>query len=62
MQSDIQIASLSKKSLWAGRIISGLIVGFLLFDNRVRPSTSAFLGGDWTVLTILEVHKLQNYY
>ena len=32
MQSVSQAGSLSKKSLWAGRIASGLVVAFLLFD------------------------------
>lgn len=32
MQPEIQPAPVSKTSLWAGRIISGLLVAFLLFD------------------------------
>jgi hypothetical protein len=32
MPSDTQTAPVSKKGLWAGRIMSGLIVAFLAFD------------------------------
>jgi DoxX-like family len=32
MPSDTQAAPISKKDLWAGRIISGLVVTFLIFD------------------------------
>jgi hypothetical protein len=36
MQPTIQTASVSKKKLWAGRIISALIVLFLLFDSGLK--------------------------
>ena len=36
MQSVTQAGSLSKKFLWAGRIASGLIVAFLLFDAVIH--------------------------
>jgi len=36
MQSSTQTASVSKKSLWVGLIISTLIVLFLLFDGGVK--------------------------
>src|SRR5438128_7692703 len=41
MQSDTQTAAVSKKALWAGRIISALPVLFLLMDgvmNLVKPA------------------------
>jgi len=40
-QSAIQPGSLSKKSLWGGRILSGLVTAFLLFDaviHLLRPA------------------------
>ena len=36
MQSDIQIARVSKKRLWAGRIISALPALFLLMDGVMK--------------------------
>ena len=33
MQSSVESVSVSKGSLWAGRIISGLLVLFLIFDG-----------------------------
>ncbi len=47
MPSDTQTASVSKKSLWAGRIISTLVVLFLLFDAvaklmKIAPVLEAF--------------------
>jgi len=36
MQAATQAGSLSKKSLWGGRIASGLIVAFLLFDAVIH--------------------------
>jgi hypothetical protein len=36
MQSGVQIASISKTSLWAGRIISGLVTLFMIFDGTVK--------------------------
>ena len=32
MQSATQTASISRKRLWAGRVISGIVILFLLFD------------------------------
>src|SRR5260370_8210104 len=47
MPSDTQTAPVSKTSLWAGRIISTLVVLFLLFDAvaklmRIAPVLAAF--------------------
>jgi hypothetical protein len=36
MQSATQTASVSKKGLWAGRIISALMILFLLFDSALK--------------------------
>ena len=36
MQAATQSASQSKASLWAGRIISGLVVLFLVFDSMIK--------------------------
>ena len=36
MQSDIQAGSTSNKSLWTGRILSGLAVAFMLFDAIIH--------------------------
>jgi hypothetical protein len=36
MQSAAQTASVSKKGVWAGRIITALMVLFLLFDSRLK--------------------------
>jgi DoxX-like family len=36
MQSSAESASVSKGSLWAGRIISGLLVLFLIFDGITK--------------------------
>jgi len=36
MQSATQAASVSNKGLWAGRIISALLVLFLLFDSGLK--------------------------
>ncbi|MGH9709108.1 MAG: DoxX family protein [Candidatus Acidiferrales bacterium] len=36
MQSSTQTAPVSKKMLWAGRIISGLVILFLLFDGITK--------------------------
>lgn len=33
MQSTVESASVSKSSLWAGRVLSGLLVLFLIFDG-----------------------------
>ena len=47
MPSDTQTAAASKKRIWAGRILSGLPVLFLLFDAiikliKTRPVVEAF--------------------
>jgi len=47
MPSDTQTAPVSKTSLWAGRIITTLVVLFLLFDAvaklmRIAPVLAAF--------------------
>ena len=42
MQSAVPSSSLSKKSLWAGRIITGLVAAFLVFDaviHIMKPAT-----------------------
>ncbi|MCU1299640.1 MAG: Arginine/ornithine antiporter ArcD [Acidobacteriaceae bacterium] len=36
MQVVSQVAPVSKKMLWAGRIISGLVILFLLFDATIK--------------------------
>jgi hypothetical protein len=36
MQTAVQSGSLSKKALWGGRIISGLVTAFLLFDAGIH--------------------------
>ena len=36
MHTAIQTAPASKTSLWAGRIISGLVVLFMLFDSGIK--------------------------
>ena len=36
MQSAIQPGSLSKKALWGGRIMSGMVTAFLLFDAVIH--------------------------
>src|SRR5437763_14270554 len=36
MQSPAQTTSVSKQSLWAGRIISALTTAFLLFDSGLK--------------------------
>ena len=36
MQADIQPATVSSKALWAGRIMSGLVVVFLIFDGGIK--------------------------
>jgi hypothetical protein len=36
MHSAIQTAPASKTSLWAGRVISALVVSFLLFDSAIK--------------------------
>src|SRR5437016_8642228 len=41
MPSDTQAAPVSKKGLWAGRIMSGLVVAFLAFDVVLKFVTPA---------------------
>jgi hypothetical protein len=41
MQSEIRASGESKASIWAGRIISGLIVAFMLFDGIVKVMKAA---------------------
>ena len=36
MHSAIQTAPVSKTSLWAGRLFSGLVVLFMLFDSSIK--------------------------
>src|SRR5438270_13475635 len=36
MQSPAQTTSVSKQSLWAGRIVSALTMAFLLFDSSLK--------------------------
>jgi hypothetical protein len=36
MQSATQTAATSSKMLWAGRIVSGLVVLFMLFDGTIK--------------------------
>src|SRR5882724_4499027 len=36
MQTSTQTGSVSTKTLWAGRILSGLVVLFLLFDGAIK--------------------------
>jgi hypothetical protein len=36
MDSAIQTAPVSKTSLWAGRVFSGLVVLFMLFDSSIK--------------------------
>ncbi|HXM93372.1 MAG TPA: DoxX family protein [Candidatus Dormibacteraeota bacterium] len=36
MPSDAQVAPVSKKRVWAGRIISALVALFLLFDSVIK--------------------------
>jgi hypothetical protein len=46
MQSDIQTAPVSRKRLWAGRIISGIAILFLLLDAvmKIMKSTPSVEG------------------
>jgi DoxX-like family len=36
MQTSIQIPPVSSKALWAGRIISGLVILFLILDGAIK--------------------------
>jgi len=35
------VSSVSKKSLWAGRILSGVVIGFLLLDSAMKLMKAA---------------------
>jgi hypothetical protein len=50
MASDIQIAPVSTKLLWTGRVISGLAVMMLLFSGVVKFTNSASLAETFTHL------------
>jgi hypothetical protein len=41
MQSAIQSAPTSKTKLWAGRIMSGLVIAFMLFDGGIKVINAA---------------------
>jgi hypothetical protein len=36
MQTSVQTASVSKAAIWAGRIMSGLVIAFFLFDGGIK--------------------------
>lgn len=36
MQHTTQLASISKSALWIGRVMSGLVIAFLLFDSIIK--------------------------
>ena len=44
MQSAAQPGSVSKKSLWAGRVLSGLVTAFLVFDAVIHLMKPAPVG------------------
>ena len=51
-QSGTQVTSVSKGRLWAGRIMSGLVVAFLVFDGVLKffkpaPVAEAFARVGW---------------
>lgn len=43
MQSDSQAAPVSKKMLWTGRVVSGFVVLFFLFDGLLKFVKPAFV-------------------
>ena len=43
MTADIQSVSVSKKMLWTGRVISGLVAAFLLMDGVMKLFKPAFV-------------------
>ena len=56
MQSDTQTVPVSKKGLWAGRILSGLVVLFLIPDGIIKfikptPVVDTFAHLGWPVST-----------
>ncbi len=65
MQSDIQDSSISSRSLWAGRIISGLAALFMTFDGvihvlKISPVVEGFaqLGFPLSVAVALGIVEL----
>lgn len=36
MQSEIEIAATPAKMLWTGRVMSGLVIAFLIFDGGIK--------------------------
>jgi hypothetical protein len=54
MQSATQTATTSKTRLWAGRIMSGIVILFLLFDSIIKflkpaPVVAAFPNLGWPI-------------
>ena len=54
MQSAVQQSAVSSKALWAGRIISGLVIAFMLFDGvihlmKIAPVVKAFQDLGWPI-------------
>ena len=54
MQSATQQAAVSSKSVWAGRVISGLVIAFMLFDGvihlmKIGPVVKAFQELGWPI-------------
>jgi hypothetical protein len=65
VQSDVQGSSISSRSLWAGRILSGLAALFLTFDGvihvlKISPVVEAFgqLGFPLSVAVALGIVEL----
>lgn len=65
MQSEIQNSSISSRSLWGGRILSGLAILFLTFDGvihilKISPVVEAFgqLGYPLSVAVALGIVEL----
>ncbi len=36
MQTSVQVPTVSNKALWTGRVISGLVILFLIFDGAIK--------------------------
>ncbi|HEY6349998.1 MAG TPA: DoxX family protein [Candidatus Angelobacter sp.] len=54
MQSDTESPTAADKELWAGRIISGLVIAFMLFDTvihlmKITPVVQAFQQLGWPI-------------
>ena len=52
--TDMQTAPISRRTLWIGRVLSGIAVLFLLFDSsikiaRTKPVTDGFAQMGWPV-------------